>query len=167
MLTLATSSYWLFLKTNMKTEVSRDLQQEMRFALTRITDRMRAYSIDYEEYSDISPKACSGYANAKACFTGGSILRYDADPDADESTEDGMLYLEDQPLFSPKKINVTAFYTDFSPRINPYKPENMGNLDIQIQPKATFFIEAQAKDKRFKNIKLQLQTTISSRKYSS
>ncbi len=165
MLTLATSSYWVFMQTNIKAGISRDLQQEMRFGLTRMTDQMRGFSIDYSAYGDVTSDCGSGNLNQKFCFGKNSkgefvFLEYKEDPDEDADTDDEMLFFDGQPLFS-SKFRVSGFYVAFSPTESPYRN---GASEFQIQPKATFFLKVESK--RFENIKLELQTTISSRKYN-
>ena len=151
MLTLVTSSYWLFLKVHKKAAVSRELQQETRFAMTRMADKIRAYNINYQDYESGGACPPSQTRNYKLCLNDHTI-----------SFHENNVWLDEHPLFSIDKFTVETAYFEFSPEVDPLK--NIGNLPAQIQPKTTVFLHLTSK--KFPDTELKVQTTLSSRKYN-
>jgi|GEM_PF-4835323 len=66
MLTLVMGSYWTFLQTQQKMTVSREIQSEVRFALSRITDKVRSGRINYSQYSGSGD--CTTNINHNLCL---------------------------------------------------------------------------------------------------
>ncbi len=144
------SSFWLFIQTHQKAEANRELQREVRFAMTRIADKTRNYSIKYSEYQSGGNCPPSINQNHKLCLEDHSF-----------EFRDGNLWLEDQPIFSENKFKVNDAFFGFSPDEDP--KINLGELDLQIQPKVTVYLEVESK--RDSNINFEVQTSLSSRKY--
>ncbi len=150
-------TYWQMIKIENTTNLSRQLQKEVHFALIRMADKIRAYSVNYEAYAldgncgevdiDSSHKLCLKGANGTE-----NIF------EIAEST----IKMNDAPLLSPKfKVENISF--SVSPTLDPFSPSNLGTKETQLQPKVSIFLTAVARQNP--KIKTTLQTTISSRIY--
>ena len=144
------TSFWLFIQTHQKAELNRELQRETRFALSRIADKTRNFSIDYEQYKPGENCPPSINQNHKLCLEGHSV-----------EFKNNNLYLDDQPLLSPEKFHINTAHFGFSPDKDPRK--NLGDIHLQIQPKVS--INFNVESKKINTIKFDIQTTLSSRKY--
>ncbi|MCK5460557.1 prepilin-type N-terminal cleavage/methylation domain-containing protein [Candidatus Gracilibacteria bacterium] len=148
-------SYWILMKTNQAAELSRNLQKETSFTLIRMTDKIRSLSIDYEAYENNSGKLCENQnlqtEQIMLCIKDNQIFEH----------KDGMLFMNDQPLFS-SSFEVETVYFSVSPSQDPFK--NLAKKEFQLQPKVTIFLKVKAKLNP--KIKFEIQTTISSRKYT-
>lgn len=172
MLILVMESYWVMMQTYFQVEASRDLQRETRFAMTRMTDKIRANSIDYAGYEAGAPAdRCPSLDlsnNATLCLTGDHHFQPDGEIKIEHDTADKMVYLVSkanstrQPLLSPNKFEVTNFNLKSTPGANPFNYA----LENQMQPKTTIFMEVASKKEGFENVKISVQTTVSSRVYS-
>ena len=119
--------------------------------MTRIADKIRAYSIDYKQYE--TRGRCAGAVNRShtLCLEQNHLIEF----------QNENLYLDRQPLFSEEKFRVKNVFIAFSPEKDPRK--NLGSLRLQIQPKVTVFLEVEAR--KDPKVNLKVQTTLSSRKY--
>jgi len=138
-------SYSAILKSQQKADTLRQMQKEIHFAMARISDRIRAKSIDFEKYE--FPEKCSGVNIASAeklCVGGGDFFEKSGKS----------IKMNSQPLISDKfSVETAIFYTTPS--------DSTENL----QPKTTIFLEV--KSNSIPNLKMALQTTISSRIYKN
>ncbi len=150
MFTSVTASYWLFLQSHLKAENTRLLQQEVRFAMTRITDKVRAYNLHYTEYQTGGNCGPNLNQNEVLCLQGYHFKK-----------QGDNVLMNDQPLFSDNRVMVDSVFFDFSPAQDPLK--NLANPDLQIQPKVTIYLRV--KSKFYQEVQFQAQTTISSRQY--
>lgn len=145
-------SYWVLIKANKSAEISRGLQKETNFAMIRMADSIRNFSIDYESYAFGSGAVCESL-DINSCqnlCVKGNVYQH----------KNGNLFMNDQPLFSNKyKVEDVYFLT--APGANPF--ENLDNRSLQLQPRVTIFIKVFSKENPA--IKLEIQTTVSSRKY--
>lgn len=150
------AGYWTLVQAHHTTEIKRNMTQETTFALTRIADRVRTYSVDYEAYNSLpSPGTC-----ATVSFSGSEILCLGQN-NVFEKTGTQLL-MNTQPLISPQ-FEVTMLNFQISPGQDPF--QNISNKTAQLQPKVTILLETRSvKDP---SLSFLLQTTISSRKYSA
>lgn len=159
MLTLVMASYWTFLQTNAKMAVSREIQSEVRFTLTRLADKVRASTINYAEYE--LGGLCNVNLNRNLCLLtpGGDtyLFRYDnAAQTLSLGSDDATL----QPLLSPNRYQVTSLYFGYAPQNDPTDLSQ-----AQQQPKVTIFLSVSPSDERYQDLSIETQTTISSRQY--
>lgn len=186
MLTLIMASYWIFLQTQQRMQVSREAQSEIRFALNRFADKIRASRIDYAAY-DGSSVPLPPCANAdpggasRICLTDGqgSFYFFEHRDTNNDSTLDALFMgqtqkqaiesegdararaaADAQPLISTRKFNVGRLKFSFSPALDPSILTN-----DQMQPKVTIFISANSAREQYQDIVIETQTTISSRQY--
>ena len=140
-------------------QVSRELQSEVRFALTRVADKVRSSGINYPEYQGVGH--CSSNINQQLCLLSPQgqthFLHYDPalltlNLGTDPSTT--------QPLLSPRRFTVHNVHLSVSPADDPTLLTNR-----QGQPKVTVFIKASPTDPRYQDLVIETQTTISSRQY--
>ncbi|MDH3325075.1 MAG: type II secretion system GspH family protein [Candidatus Peregrinibacteria bacterium] len=143
-------SYFSLIQTQKKADLMRQLQKEVHFAIIRIADKIRANSIDYSAYSEGSCSAVDLRSSLKLCIGDGNVFELNGD----------RLLMNEAPLISQKfSINKLFFYS--SPTSNP--AENKGDPSIQFQPKVTIYLEVESQ--LDPSIKMEVQTTISSRNY--
>jgi prepilin-type N-terminal cleavage/methylation domain-containing protein len=156
LLTLILGSFWLLIEVNQKNEVSGELQKQTSFALLRIADNVKNYSVDYDAYKDFSTSICKNRdlkigTQQLLCLGGDHVF---------EKKKDN-LFMDGQPLFS-EYFEVVDIQFLVSPTANPF--DDITEKSRQIQPKVTILLEV--KSKKYENISLQIQSTISSRKYT-
>ncbi len=165
------TSYASLVKTNQKINVSRQLQKEINFAMIRLTDKMRSYSVDYEAYDSGN---CSGYnlsdSNNLLCIQGegetDSYFFNQGDFIAPDGETYKTLFMNQEPLFSSffEVKNVHFFVT---PSKDPFDIKNLQTpADIKaynLQPKVTITLEVGSI--QYEDLEFHIQTTISSRKY--
>ena len=144
-------SYFSLIQTQQKTDIMRQMQKEVHFAIIRIADKIRANSIDYDAYSG---GRCSGIdlrSSNKLCLGADNIFEVNGT----------RLMMNNSPLIS-EKFAIKKMYFYGSPTTNPVG--NQGDKDSQFQPKVTIFLEVESlKDP---SISMEVQTTISSRNYN-
>ncbi len=146
-------TYWQMIKLSHYTDASRQLQKEVHFALLRMTDKIRAYSVDYDAYE--AEGNCGGLdlaSHNKLCLNEENVFR----------TTSGQLQMNGAPLLSDQ-FQIDHLNFSVSPTINPFAPSNLGNKSAQLQPKVTIFLTASHRNNP--KINTTLQTTISSRIY--
>lgn len=148
LMTMVMQSYWGLVQAYQKAEVMRQLQRESNFALTRIADKMRYHSLNYAE--QISGE-CAGAAE-KLCI-GDYVFTYD--------DGEGTLTMADQPLFSAGSVEVVDFRFSYTPDADPFA----SFANRQLHPKLTVFLSVASRKEP--GLKMDLQTTISSRKYNA
>ena len=147
--------FWKMLETNARIDLSRQLQKEVHFAMIRMADKIRDYSIDYDAYIPSSGGKCETQDIAspqKLCVN---------DPSGDSyvfEVINGILKMNSAPLLSERFL-VSSLNFTITPSADPSKITN-----TQLQPKVTIYIKAQAKN--LPDISISIQTTISSRIYN-
>ncbi len=155
LLTIVLGSFWLLIKINRKNEIAGELQRQTSFAMMRISDKIKNNSIDYQAYSYNSSSICqnlslvSGTQN-RLCLQNGYEFKQ----------KKKKLFMNGQPLLGD---DFEVDYIDFfvSPSVDPFS--DISKIDIQLQPKVT--IKLRVKSKKYEDIFLEVQSTISSRKY--
>lgn len=173
MLTLVMASYWTFLQTQQRMAISRELQSEVRFALNRFTDKVRASRIDYEAYNTGNCASLNSAGSSKLCLStpaGEYVFFEHKDLNGDgyknalvmgrDISNGNSLADNTQPLISPDKFNITKLNFAFSPANNP---DSFANP--QMQPKVTLFLSVSPTNGAYKDLVIENQTTISSRQY--
>lgn len=173
MLTLVMASYWTFLKTQQRMTISRELQSEVRFALNRLADKVRASRIDYDAYNTGNCASLLSAGSSKLCLvspTGEYFFFEHKDSNSNgvknalymgRSTSNGNALADNaQPLISPDKFNITKLNFAFSPADNP---DSFANE--QMQPKVTLFLSVSPTNSNYQDLVIENQTTISSRQY--
>ncbi len=173
MLTLVMASYWTFLQTQQRMAMSRELQSEVRFALNRFADKVRASRIDYDAYSSGNCASLTAAGSSKLCLAAPNGEYYffehkDLNSDGDKNalvmglgTSNGNSLADSaQPLISPNKFNITKLNFAFSPADNPNSFANP-----QMQPKVTLFLTVSPTNETYQDLVIENQTTISSRQY--
>ncbi len=150
LLTTVLGSFWILMQTNQQNEESGRLQQQANFALLRISDKIKNYSIDYQKAETIIPALDLGSPQTQLYINGGFEFKKHGEN----------LTMNGQPLFSPSfRVKNALFWV--SPKKDPFT--NIDIKDFQLQPKVTMVLQVESK--KFPNIALDIQTTISSRKY--
>ena len=143
-------------ETLRKVKVSQRLQQELHFSLNRVSDRMRAGSINYDKYAETN----NDIHYPVSLFLG---------PDTEirkVAYEDGFtLRMNGEPLFSDRfylqqHSNQQPVFV-LSPTQNPFGPGV--DFDNYHQPKLT--VNLRAVSIEYPEVYYELQTTISSRRY--
>lgn len=157
LLTAVLGSFWVLMQTNQKNEISGRLQQQTNFALLRISDKIKNHSIDYEKAKNMTPLPLDLGTPQKQLLLNGNF-EFKKTPDN--------LTMNGQPLFSNEfKVTETFFWV--SPSKDPLDLTQfttpLEQKKSQLQPKVTIVLQVESK--RFPNISLDIQTTISSRKY--
>lgn len=173
MLTLVMASYWTFLKTQQRMAISRELQSEVRFALNRFTDKVRASRIDYEAYNTGNCASLNSAGSSKLCLStpAGEFLFFEHQDLNGDGHKNALIMGRDinhnnhladnaQPLISPKKFNVTKLNFAFSPADNPDAFANP-----QMHPKVTLFLSVSPANGAYQDLVIENQTTVSSRQY--
>lgn len=145
-------SFWVLMRANQRAQISRELQKETNFAIIRMADTIRNFAIDYEAYQFGTGSICESL-DINNCQN--LCIKENEFEHKDEN-----LFMNGQPLFSAKH-KVENVYFSIAPSQNPF--ENLGDRQKQIQPRATIFIHVVSKNDPA--IELEIQTTISSRKY--
>ncbi len=155
LLTTVLSSFWALLQTNDRNKNFSQLQQETSFAMARIADKIKNYSIDYDAYT--SPGVCQGMTindTLKVLCLNSNTFELDSSQET--------LKMNGQPLFS-KSFKVEKSLFQISPAKNPYYRDNIGKKEVQLQPKVTIILKVSSI--KYPNMVLNIQTTISSRQY--
>lgn len=142
--------FWKILEANARIDLSRQLQKEMHFAMIRMADKIRDYSIDYDAYVSGSGKPCENQDV-------NSPLSLCVKNDYAFTMEDDVLKMNNAPLLSDKFITETLNFS-ITPNTDP---SNIANP--QFQPKVTIFLKAESKF--LPDVSIPLQATISSRIY--
>ena len=145
-------SYVSLTKAAQKIDISRQLQREINFAMARISDRVRGFSVDYEN------SRCEYIYNQEdLCIKGENIFEFV--PATDESS--GQLNMNGEPLFS-KLFSVKAVLFTVTPTKDP--KENFSNE--QIQPRVQVYLRVGlAEGVKISMEDFEIQTTLSSRLY--
>ena len=151
LLTMVMQSYWGLIQIYQKAEIMRQLQRESHFTLTRVADKMRYHSLNYQAYN--LGGACGVTLSKKLCL-GPHVFIFD--------DVTGSLTMDGQPLFSSDVIEVRHLDFSFTPDRDPFV--HLGTPSAQTQPKLTLLMEVAAQD--LPDLKFDLQATISSRKYT-
>ena len=141
------ASYASIVRAHQKNTIFRQMQLQSSFALTRIADKVRADSINYSEFVVDSADLTS---SQEKLFAGDSVFQL-----VDEN-----ILMNNQPLFS-ETINVENLLFQITPAIDPF--ENLAEISAQLQPKVTIML--QIRSRIDPDLNLNVQTTISSRKY--
>ncbi len=155
LLTIVLGSFWLLIKINKKNEISGELQREISFAMIRISDKIKSNSIDYQAYTSDSSSICQN-----ASLSSGTQNRLCLQNKYKFQQKNTNLFMNDQPLFSN---DFEVDFVDFivSPAEDPFS--DISKIGIQLQPKVT--IKLKVKSKKYEDLFLEIQSTISSRKY--
>jgi prepilin-type N-terminal cleavage/methylation domain-containing protein len=160
-------AYYMLLQTHDRVDLEREMQQELAFAVTRISDKIRAESVDYLAYT--SGGNCQGLSLSgaeKICLGNNWAIEFD-------STQEKIL-LENisgvaQPLFSENNFLVTEVGFYITPEKDPYDPAHLANPVYQLQPKVQIYLAIASvrrnKDDSGPLVQMDIQTTVSSRKY--
>ncbi|MCF7917425.1 type II secretion system GspH family protein [Candidatus Gracilibacteria bacterium] len=155
-------SYFSLLQASQRADAARQLQKELNFAVIRMADKIRSFSIHYQAYDDSSTNPGS----SETLFTRGvgsdEIHKFERTAFQWQGKDFYTLSMDGAPLFS-KIFNVEAVFFKISPLLDPSAPENLGKKEAQLQPKATIFLKAVSL--QYPEINISIQTTISSRKY--
>jgi prepilin-type N-terminal cleavage/methylation domain-containing protein len=150
-------SYFSLVQASQKADTARQLQKEVNFAMIRMADKIRSYSINYSVYEDqdISKDG------SRFLFTEGNE---GATHKFQIENSDGkqILTMDGAPLFS-SFFEVKDFHVSITPNNDPFDSANLGDSEAQFQPKATIFLSVEAR--RYPDVSLVIQTTISSRRY--
>lgn len=163
----AMGAYYVLLKARDRVEIEREMQQEVTFAMTRVADKIRAHSVDYNQYLDLTGECynTSLQGGNEICLGENRLIKFD-------TGQNNILFgthTNTQPLFSTKKFNVSKliFYT--TPQKNPYAPSNLSDATLQLQPKVQVYLEIESKrtepDGTTPLVKMNIQSTLSSRQY--
>lgn len=160
-------AYYMLLQTRDRVDLEREMQKEVSFAITRMTDKIRAESVDYQAYES-GGRCQSTYLQGaqKICLGDHWYLFFDG--------ASSQLFIENsvgqrQGLFSHKFLVTSAeFYT--TPEKDPYDPAHIAISDYQLHPKTQIYLEVASVRKNKNNtdplIKMDIQTTVSSRQYN-
>ena len=143
----ALSTYGVFSQTTARIRQTQQLHQAVNFAMIRMADRMRAYSIGYEQYGNFLP----GKTSNQVFFGDGTHLHFSKN----------QLYLNEQPLFAPPFVVTDAVFT-VTPAQDPFSATKL-SADSYRQPRLT--IKLQVASKQNPTITTTVRTTISSRLY--
>lgn len=137
-----------------KVKSSQQLQKELNFAISRISDRMRGHSINYQEYEDGNFDIDSPVI----LFFGENKIKKQALPDGKFT-----LTMDGEPLFSEKYYLEVTDKPVFviTPQSDPYASD-VSFRDYR-QPRLT--INLRAVSVAYPEVYYELQTTISSRLY--
>ena len=163
MLTLVMGSFWTLWQTYRTADLLREMQHEATFAMTRIADKVRDRGIDYGAYGQ--PDKCMNH-NDQFCAKGDHFFTYDEIADTLEMGN----YTTQEPLFSHDKFAVTLLRFDKFPGTEPTRSSGFLN---QFQPQVSIHLQLTSKKDVWGRaadpataLKLNLQTTISSRDYN-
>lgn len=143
--------FWKILEANARIDLSRQLQKEMHFAMIRMADKIRDYSIDYNAYTSGPGKACENQdvnSPPSLCVKNNYVFSADTE----------VLKMNDAPLLSSRFVTKKLYFS-ITPNTDPSDISNP-----QFQPKVTIFLEAESKF--LPDVSIPLQTTISSRIYN-
>ena len=155
LLTIVLGSFWLLIKINKKNEIAGELQRQTSFAIMRISDKIKNNSIDYKAYAHNSAGICQNLS-----LVSGTQNRLCLQNSYEFKQEGVNLLMNGQPLFSDDfKLDFVHFFV--SPPEDPFS--DISKIEIQLQPKVT--ISLKVKSKKYEDIFLEVQSTISSRKY--
>lgn len=136
-------SYVSLTKAAQKIDISRQLQREINFAMARISDRVRGYSVDYEN------NICEYEENHDdLCITGGDTFQFDF--------KNNQLNMNGEPLFSKLfSVNKVAF------SVTPSEPSA-----LSAQPCVQVYLKVGlAEGVKINMQDFEIQTTLSSRLY--
>lgn len=155
LLTLVLGSFWLLIKINQQNEIAGRLQKQTTFAMLRMSDKIKQYSIDYEAYTSAANGLCKNLSldsgtQQKLCLGANHEFKKEGDT----------LLMDTHPLFSDEFI-VDSVNFFVSPSADPFS--DISEKSIQLQPKVTIALKVHSK--KYENILLEVQSTISSRKY--
>lgn len=128
-------SYLSLAKMKQNLDITRQIQREVNFAVMRISDRVRAYSVNYD-HNDFSP------IDSSFLPLGDDEFKYDED--------DGQLTMNGAPLFSPI-IEVRDLRFEVSP--------DALSSRVQARVKIEILVGSRVKPE----LSVPLRTTISSR----
>jgi prepilin-type N-terminal cleavage/methylation domain-containing protein len=175
----AMGTYWVLVQSHHKNALYREMLRQTMFAMTKMTDQVRNYGIDYDAYASGSACDAVGYKNGQT-VSGNMILCLGGDIVFEgEKTED----------LSPKTIPAKYFYklnikktvsgiTTISPLFSDnfeveslkfsFTPEKEPNKtgyekEYQLQPKVN--ISMKVRSSLDHNVNFSLQTTVSARNY--
>jgi prepilin-type N-terminal cleavage/methylation domain-containing protein len=146
-------AYVSLIQTNTRIDTLRQLQKEANFAMTRMTDKIRAFSVDYDAHS---PSGSCTFALSSAetrilCVQSGLKFEF----------KDKNLFMNEDPLFSERFSLKEGFF-----RVTPEKdPSDLGNPQFQTKVMIFFELEYVSEKDPSLNFSLPLQTTVSSRVY--
>jgi len=161
-ISLVLGSAWTMVKTQDQAAHFRNLQQEIHFSMSRISDLIRTYGIDYLNNDDLLNPVQELTLNGKIYGSDPIVLEIKSSGNREKS-----LFINDSPLLSTlvkvKEIGIdTLGEFTVSPKGDPFT--NYGNPEMQIQPRVEIFLVLQ--DIKYPHLEIPIQTTISSRKYS-
>lgn len=166
-MTAVLQSLGVFISTTQRLSLVRETQREVSFALTRIGDKIRNESVDYNAYKlggKCALLAAGGItiSGTKSEICLGNDFRLEFDNTVD--SENIFLWNGDQkgPLFSRFVIVENATFT-ISPTQDPGIIESLGLSEFQRQPLVD--VEFTVKSRRDPSISFDLSTSYSARVY--
>lgn len=155
-------SYFSLLQASQRSDIARQLQKEMNFAVIRMADKIRSYSIDYKAYEDENVDVRQSQSLFTKSSESDSFHRFQREDFSTNQRSFSTLGMDGAPLFS-SIFEVEEMNFSVTPNADPANPENLGDKSVQLQPKATLFLRVRSF--RYPDISFTLQTTISSRRY--
>lgn len=150
------ASMWHLVLANHQADALRQLHKQVHFSLVRSADKIRTHSIDYTQHPEDGSGTCAPLpggmtAIEKICLGDGHILEF----------RDKNLFLDDSPLFGDAfEVESVGFLV--SPTKAP--SDNIADKSTQLQPKVT--IHMSVRSRAFSSAFMEVQTTISSRRYT-
>ncbi|HEY5713759.1 MAG TPA: prepilin-type N-terminal cleavage/methylation domain-containing protein [Candidatus Gracilibacteria bacterium] len=193
-MTSVLASFWTLVKTRERADHFRNLEREVHFAMTRLSDTLRGNGINYIDSiadtgpfpngpADVHPKVTTNHCKTDPIFftttcekiefkgenlavLAGGIPGRDIHPRVNVSgLKELNVLMDGRPLFS-RKVQLT----DGAPNYLKVRPQNdpttnLGDADMQIQPRVEIFLTVE--DVEFPELKLNVKTTVSSRRYSA
>jgi len=144
----ALSAYSIFSNTAAQIQVSEQLQQEVNFSLIRISDRIRAESIGYTQYSQ-----ARSINDSRKLFLGD-------DTQVIFKNTEKMLFMNKEPLFSSVFEVENAQF-----RVLPTQDPNGNISDFSQYRQPKVDINLTVRSKQFPNLDISVRTSISSRLY--
>ena len=176
MMTLVMASFWTLWQTYRTSELLRDMQHEATFALTRISDKVRNYGVDYAAYVGTSANVNHNLWVKDTDLNREFLFRYKPLPDealflGNYTEPDADL----DPMFSHDKFAITELRFSKSPDNGaPTRANSVRVIDPvrMLQPQVSIYFKMVSRFDVWGRpvdpadaLSLEIQTSISSRNY--